>query len=144
MSAQPRTPSENDLFEGGAGDEKSAGQLIKEVTEDVSTLIRKEVELAKQELGRSITTKIKGAIMLAIVGVLGFFLLIFLLLAVRDGFSELWADWIADLATVGVLAFVSVIVGLIAKKKLMAPISAELTKKNVKEDVELMKHLGRR
>lgn len=141
MSARPRT---DDLYQGGAGDEKSAGQLVKEVTEDISTLIRKEVELAKQELGQSITTKIKGAVMLAIVGVLGFFLLIFLLLAVRDGFSELWADWIADLATVGVLMFLSIIIGLVAKKKLTTPISAELTKKNVKEDVELVKHLGRR
>ena len=38
-------------------DGKSAGQLVKEVTEDFSTLVRKEIELAKQEVGASVAAK---------------------------------------------------------------------------------------
>ncbi|MBA2725250.1 MAG: phage holin family protein, partial [Actinobacteria bacterium] len=44
-TTRPRT---EDIYRGGAGDEKSAGQLFKEVTEDISTLVHKEIELAKQ------------------------------------------------------------------------------------------------
>lgn len=140
MAQQVRT---DDIYSGSV-DERSAGQLVKEVSEDMSTLVRKEIELAKEELGQAISAKIKGAVIFAIVGVLAFFMLIFLLLALRDGFAEMWAPWIADLATVGVLAVVSGIAVWVAIKKISTPISAEKTKKNIKEDVELVKSLGKR
>ena len=54
-------PSEQDWYrENGRTEGRSAGQLMKEITEDISTLIRKEIELAKQELGTSVATKAKG------------------------------------------------------------------------------------
>lgn len=141
MATRPRT---EDLYRGGAGEEKSAGQLFKEVTEDMSTLIRKEVELAKQEIGASISAKVKGAVIFAIVGVLGLFALIFVLFAIRDGFDTFLATWLADLLTAVVLLMVGGVAALVAKKKLSTPVSAEMTKKNIKEDVDLMKSLGRR
>lgn len=134
----------NDDIYDGRVDERSAGQLMKEVSEDMSTLVRKEIELAKEELGQAITAKVKGAVIFAVVGVLAFFMLIFVLLAIRDGFAELWAPWIADLATVGVLAVVSALGTWMAIRKISTPISAEKTKKNIKEDVELVKSLGKR
>ena len=157
MATRPRT---EDLFRGTtpgstAGEvppaaapagppEKSAGQLIKEVTEDISTLVRKEIELAKQEVGSSVAAKAKGAAILAIVAVLGFFALIFFLLAIRDGFDEFLWTWVADLATGFVLLLIGGLAALFAKKKLATPISTELTKANVKEDVDMMKSLGKR
>ena len=132
-------------FQSGDGraSTKSAGQLMKEVTEDLSTLVRKEVELAKQELGGAVGEKVKGAAMFAIVGVFGFFALIFMLLAVRDGIAEGLPTWAADLITVAILALVAVIVILVARKKIATPIKADLTKKTIKEDVETLKTLGR-
>ena len=133
-----------DLYRGNGSADKSAGQLVKEVTEDFSTLVRKEIELAKQELGQSVATKAKGAGIFAVVAVLGFFMLIFLLLAIRDGFAEFLAPWLADLATVGVLIVLAIVGVLVAKKMVATPISTELTKKNIKEDVDLVKSLGRK
>ena len=134
-----------ELFSGnGRGGEKSAGTLMKEVTEDLSTLIRKEVELAKAELGESISAKVKGAVIIAIAATLGFFALIFVLLAIRDGFNEFIPAWAADFATAAVLIALGALGALIAKKKLATPISTELTKLSVKEDVETLKSLGRR
>jgi uncharacterized membrane protein YqjE len=130
-------------YGNGVGD-KSAGRLMKEVTEDLSTLVRKEVELAKQELSSSVSQKAKGAAIFALAGFLGFFVLIFLLLAVRDAFDNLWATWLADLATAGVLILVSIVAVLIGKKKLSTPLSTELTKKSIKEDVEWAKTLNKR
>lgn len=140
-TTRPRT---EDIYRGGAGDEKSAGQLFKEVTEDISTLVHKEIELAKQELGASVSAKVKGAAIFAIVGVLGFFALIFLLFAIRDGFDTFLYTWLADILTAVVLLIIGGVAAVFAKKKLATPVSTELTKKNIKEDVDLMKSLGRR
>jgi uncharacterized membrane protein YqjE len=130
----------------GYSSEKSAGQLIKEVTEDFSTLFRKEIELAKQEIGQSVGEKAKGAAIVAIAGVLGFFALIFMLLAIRDTFVTLFDGgwiWAADIATAFVLLIIGGLGVLVAKKKLTTPISADMTKQTIKDDVELVKTLGR-
>jgi uncharacterized membrane protein YqjE len=138
---RPRT---EDIYQGGTGEEKSAGRLMKEVTEDLSSLVRKEAELAKQELSSAISSKVKGAVIFAIVAFLGLFMLIFLLLAVRDGFDNVMSTWLADLATVGVLIVLAVLGVLVGKKMMSKPISAELTKKSIKEDVEWAKTLNKR
>lgn len=59
----------------------SLGELLGEVTQDISTLMRQEVELAKLELKESATRAGKGSGMLAGAGVAGHFVLIFLSLA---------------------------------------------------------------
>lgn len=133
---------EKQIF-GGNG-QKSAGQLMKEVTEDLSLLIRKEIELAKQELSESIGAKVKGLVLVVIAAVLGFFALIFALLAIRDGIAVALPAWAADLITTAILLLIGAIGVLIAKKKLATPVSAEMTKLSIKEDVEWAKTLGRR
>jgi hypothetical protein len=133
-----------DLQGGDGRNGKSAGQLVKEVTEDLSTLVRKEIELAKQELGSAIGEKVMGAVLIAIVGLFGLFALIFLLLALRDGLIEFMAPWAADLVTVAILGLLGLICVLIAKRKLKTPIKAELTKQTIKDDVEMAKSIGRR
>jgi len=131
-------------FEGnGYVSEKSAGQLMKEVTEDLSTLFRKEIELAKQEIGQSVAEKVKGAVIIAIAGTLAFFALIFALLAIRDGLDNFLWTWLADLATAALLLLLGGLGAMLAKNKLAKPISAEKTKQTIREDVEMMKSLGR-
>ncbi|MDQ3986260.1 MAG: phage holin family protein [Actinomycetota bacterium] len=122
---------------------KSTGQLMKEISEDFSTLFRKEIELAKQELGQSISAKVKGAVIIAIAATMAFFALIFLLLAIRDGLDNVLWQWAADLATGGILLLFGLIGVLVAKRKLATPISTELTKQTIKEDVEWAKTLGK-
>jgi Putative Actinobacterial Holin-X, holin superfamily III len=123
---------------------RSPGQLVKEISEDFSTLIRKEIELAKQEIGSSVATKAKGAAIVAVGAVFGLFALVFLLLALRDGLDEFLWTWLADIVTALVLLAIGGIAVLIARKKLSAPIETELTKQTVKEDIEWAKTLGKR
>ena len=59
----------------------SLRDLLGEVTRDMSTLMRQEVELAKVELKQSATRAGKGTGMLAGAGVAGHFVLLFLSLA---------------------------------------------------------------
>ena len=59
----------------------SIGELFSHVTEDLSTLMRQEVALAKAEATQSAKKAGKGAGMLAGAGVAGFFVLMFLSVA---------------------------------------------------------------
>jgi apolipoprotein N-acyltransferase len=114
---------------------------MKEVTEDLSTLMRKEIELAKQEIGQSVSEKVKGGVIVAIAAVMGFFALIFLLFAIRDGLDVVLHTWLADILTAVILLILGGVAVMIAKKKLQTPIKADLTKKTIKDDVEWAKNL---
>ncbi|TLM80184.1 phage holin family protein, partial [Pseudarthrobacter sp. NamE2] len=59
-------------------DSTSLGDLLGEVTRDLSTLMRQELELAKAEAKQSATRAGKGGGMLAGAGVAGHFVLLFL------------------------------------------------------------------
>ena len=141
--ADVRTPSapttESPLY-GGDG-QKSAGRLMKEVTEDLSLLVRKEIELAKQEIGESVGQKAKGAAIIAVAAVMAFFALIFFLFAIRDGLDVPFPTWLADILTGVILILLGVLGAMVAKKKLATPIKTELTKQTIKDDVEWAKNL---
>ncbi len=95
-------------------DNASLGELLGDVTRDLSTLMRQEVELAKAELKQSATRAGKGGGMLAGAGVAGHFVLLFLSIAlwwalgnaIGRGWSALvvaviWAIVAAILAAMG-------------------------------------------
>jgi hypothetical protein len=61
--------------------DRSLGDLISEVTTDLSTLMRQELELAKAELQQTATRAGKGAGMLGGAAVAGYFMLLFVSIA---------------------------------------------------------------
>jgi hypothetical protein len=63
---------------------------------------------------------------------------------VRDGFDTFLWQWVADIATALLLIAIGGIAALVARKKLQTPISADLTKQTVKEDIEWAKSIGKR
>lgn len=67
----------------------SLGELIGNVTRDLSTLMRQEVALAKAELADSAKKAGKGAGMLGGAGVAGHFVLLFLSVALWWGLGDL-------------------------------------------------------
>ncbi|MET1035279.1 MAG: phage holin family protein [Arthrobacter sp.] len=96
----------------------SVGELFGELTRDLSTLVRQEVELAKAEVRESATSAGKGAGMLAGAGVAGHFVLLFLSLGLMWALgSVLHLGWAAVIVAVlwGIAAAVLTAVG---KKKL--------------------------
>ncbi len=144
MTTTGNRPSTEDYYRNERPGNRSVGQLMREITEDISSLIRKEIELAKQEVGESISIKAKGAVTIAIAGVFGLLALMFVLLALRDGLDIFLWQWVADLVTALVLLVCGGIGALIAKKKLQEPFKTELTKKTIKDDVQLAKSLSKR
>lgn len=79
----------------------SLGDLLGEVTRDLSTLMRQEVELAKAEAKQSATRAGKGGGMLAGAGVAGHFVLLFLSLALMFALGAIMPlGWAALILTV--------------------------------------------
>lgn len=67
----------------------SLGDLLGQVTQDMSTLMRQEVELAKVELKQSATRAGKGGGMYAGAAVAGYFVLLFLSIALWQALGNL-------------------------------------------------------
>jgi hypothetical protein len=90
-------------------DNASLGELLGDVTRDLSTLMRQEVELAKAEAKQSATKAGKGAGMLGGAGVAGHFVLVFLSLALMFALGALMPlGWAAVIVAViwGIIAAV--------------------------------------
>jgi len=74
------------------GADKSLGDVVSEVTEKASLLVREEIELAKAEITEKVTKLGKGAGALAAAGVLAVFALIFFFHALSWFWVDLF-DW---------------------------------------------------
>jgi Putative Actinobacterial Holin-X, holin superfamily III len=89
----------------------SVGQLLGEVTRDLSTLMRQEIELAKAEIKQEITKTGKGAGMLGGAGFAGYMVLLFLSIALwwalANVMNEAWAALIVALvwAAIGAVLY---------------------------------------
>ncbi|WP_181762570.1 phage holin family protein [Pseudarthrobacter sp. B4EP4b] len=99
-------------------DNASLGELLGEVTRDLSTLMRQEVELAKAEAKQSATKAGKGAGMLGGAGVAGHFVLIFLSLALMFALGALMPlGWAAVIVAV-IWAIIAAVLASIGRKEL--------------------------
>jgi len=98
----------------------SLGDLLGEVTRDMSTLMRQEVELAKVELKQSATRAGKGSGMLAGAGVAGHFVLLFLSLALWWALGNVMGlGWAAVVVAV-IWGIVAAVLAAMGRKELNA------------------------
>jgi uncharacterized membrane protein YqjE len=125
---------------GNASDQRSLGEIVSDVTQDLTTLIRQEIDLAKTELKEEGTKAAKGAGMLGGAGLAGYFTVLFLsttLMFVLDEFLELW---LAALIVTVLWAIATAVLALIGKKKLEASRpQLPQTQETLKEDVRWAK-----
>jgi hypothetical protein len=99
-------------------DNASLGELFGDVTRDLSTLMRQEVELAKAEAKQSATRAGKGAGMLAGAGVGGHFVLLFLSLALMWALGAIMPlGWSALIVAV-IWAIIAAVLASIGRKEL--------------------------
>lgn len=98
----------------------SLGELLGDVTRDMSTLMRQEVELAKVELKESATRAGKGIGMLAGAGVAGHFVLVFLSLALWWALGTLWGLGWSGVVVAVIWGIVAVVLASMGRKELKA------------------------
>jgi hypothetical protein len=99
-------PERDDDFRHRAPDDSdirdvSVGQLLSDVSRDLSTLMRQEVELAKAEVKAEVSKAGKGAGMLGGAGFAGYMVLLFLSFALWWGLANVMdAGWAALIVAV--------------------------------------------
>jgi hypothetical protein len=98
----------------------SLGDLLGEVTRDMSTLMRQEVELAKVELKQSATRAGKGTGLLAGAGVAGHFVLLFLSLALWWALGNVIGLGWSGVVVAVIWAIVAAILATMGRKELNA------------------------
>lgn len=117
--------------------ERSTGELVRSVATDTAALVKKEVELARQEIVEGIMAKVMGVGAFAGAGVFGLIALV--MFGITLGVSldivlPAWLAWLLTAVAFLVLAGIAAAVGMgMMKSKSIAP---EETKRTVKEDVE--------
>jgi len=111
----------------------SLGDLIGEVSRDVSTLMRQEVALAKAELRESAAKAGKGAGMLGGAGFAGYMVLLFLSLALAWGLSNVMDLGWAGLIVAVIWGIIGAVLFVIGKKDLKGVRGMPETAETVKE-----------
>lgn len=98
----------------------SVGQIMGNISEDLSTLMRQELELAKAEVTIEAKKASQGAGLLAAAGLAGYFALLFASITLWWALAELLDDaeaWAALIVTV-LWAIPAAVLGLRGKKKM--------------------------
>ncbi|MCG2623358.1 phage holin family protein [Arthrobacter sp. I2-34] len=117
----------------------SLGDLLAQVSSDISVLMRQEVELAKAELKESTSRAGKGVGLLAGAGVAGHFVLLFLSVALWWGLGLLLGGgWSAVIVAV-IWAIIAAILYASGKKEMKTVRGMPRTVETVKEIPETLK-----
>ena len=120
----------------GGGDSRSLGEIVGDITTDLTTLMRQELDLAKTELKQEVGRAGKGAGMLAGAGVAAHLLLIFISLTATFALDTVMPLWLAALIVTVVWAVITAVLALLGRKALQQsnPQLPE-TQQSLKEDV---------
>jgi uncharacterized membrane protein YqjE len=102
--------------------EKPVGDLVNEVSTNIATLVREEIELAKAEIEVKTRRLLQGTVVGAVAGFFLFFALVFLLDSLAWGLVDAFNDgiWLGFLVTAAILVIVGVLAGLLAYRAIKA------------------------
>ena len=112
------TQTDRGVDEGEARPLSSVGDLFADISRDLTTLVRQEVELAKAEIRESATKAGKGAGMYGGAGVAGHFVLMFLSIALWWGLGNgIGRGWSA-LVVAAAWAVVAAVLAAMARREI--------------------------
>jgi uncharacterized membrane protein YqjE len=104
---------------GDNGADKSLGEIVTEVSEKASLLVREEIELAKAEVTTKVKTLARGAGVAAAAGVFLIFAVVMMLYTLAWFINDLLdfnSVWPGFAITTGILLLFAAIAGLLAKR----------------------------
>lgn len=121
--------------------ERTIGQLVSDATNDLSTLVRGEIELAKSEVTQSVSRAGKGGAMMAVAGVLALYALGLLFFAAAWGIEAaglpLWAGLLIVAGVILLVVGILVLIGIKEFKKVKP--KPELAISHAQETVTTLK-----
>lgn len=120
--------------------DRSIGELVAEAAGEVSTLVRKELELAKAELKEDVAAVGKGAGAFGAAAFAGYLALLFLSLAAMFGLATVLPTWAAALVVAGCYLVAAGVAALVGKASFARMTGLPRTTRTIKEDVEWARH----
>ena len=122
----------------------SVGELVGHVAQDLSTLMRQELELAKAEVKQEITKTGKAAGMFGAAGFAGYMVLLFASIALWWGLANVMDQGWAALIVTGIWAVVGVLLFAVGRGRMkQVNPKPELTAETVKELPDTLKRPAR-
>ena len=120
---------------------RSVGELLGQVTGDLSRLMRQEVELAKVELKEEAQQAGKASGLLAGAGAVGYLVLVFLSLALMFALDNVMGIGWAAVITAVILGIISAVLFVVGRDKFkQVNPKPEQTVETLKEDVQWAKN----
>lgn len=121
-------------------EDQSLSELLSEVTGELATLFRKEVELARVETSEQVSRAAKAGAMLGAAAVIGFLTLILLAFAAAWGLAAVMPNGLAFLIVAVVFGIVAAVLASTGKKRIatVSPVPDQ-TVQTLKTDVQVAK-----
>jgi hypothetical protein len=121
----------------GSGETRSIGQIVGDITTDMSMLVRQEMDLAKAEMKQEVAKVGKGAGMFGGAGLAGFLMLFFVSLALTWLLDNWMPVELAALVVGLVWGVVAAVLALRGRKEIKAANPAlPTTQQTLKEDAQ--------
>jgi len=122
-------------------DERSLGELFSELSQQTSTLVKKEVELARHEITRSVTELGRNAAIIVVGGIVAYAGFIVLLLGVAWALAEAGLPLWVGLLLVGLIVVVvgAVLAFYAIQQMRQAKLVPEKTVKTVQDNMRWAK-----
>ena len=117
----------------------SVGELFSDVAEDLSTLVRQEVDLARAELRQSASRGGKGAGLLGGAGISGHMALLFASVAAWWGIGDAIGHGWSALIVAGIWLVVAAVLGLIGRREISTVSGIPRTAATMKKIPEAVK-----
>lgn len=122
-------------------EEPSVGDLVREATTNLSTLVRGEVELAKMELTGMVKRIATGSAMFAVAGAVVLWSLLFPFIALAEAFVALGLPrWVSYLIVWGILLVLAGLAALIGVRIVKRASKPERTIETVKDTAHWARH----
>jgi MFS family permease len=129
-----------EIVDGSSNGQQGTSSLLRSIAADISTLVSKQIELAKQEIGEMVGTRAKAVGVFGAAAVLGLFVVGFLGMAGAEALDLAVPRWAAMLIMAGVFGVMAAIAIVLARGWLRSSASKpELTQESLKEDVRWAK-----
>jgi len=123
--------------------EQSVGDLVREVTTHLSTLVRAEVELARAEVTAEVKKGVTGSVFFAVAAAIGLFSLFFFFFTLAELLSLYLLRWVAFAIVFVLMLLIAGLFGLLGYRKVRKIHKPERTIESLRESAEMLQHRGR-
>ncbi|HEX2132572.1 MAG TPA: phage holin family protein [Actinophytocola sp.] len=138
----PRVPSIPLADETSGVGDQSIGNLVKDATSHLSTLVRAEVELAKSEVAGELRKGLKGSVWFILALVILLYSSFFLFFFAAELLDTWLPRWAAFLIVFGAMLGVAGLAGYLGYRKVRAIRAPKRTIETMKGNAAVLRHRG--